>query len=882
MGSVIDLVCEEINLFKGVELKYFITMVAAAMAVLLKWIFFYKAVSVTSNFLLVLLISCGLTWFFFGSFKNKWIPFGIYSLLAILMFVDVTYCSFFNRYLSVQMLGAAEVVGDIGASIKSIVRPSFFLVFLDLPFVFALISLGKKFSLQLFPLVVNLEIITHMESQVKARVKMGGKILLHRFLALALVFLIVINPTGFSLGKSISNQEFFSFHIGDVGRGAASFLGMDGSGDALSAFVPTYMEGNDDPLFGVAKGKNLVVIQLESFQNFVVGLKYNGKELTPNLNRLLEGNTIYFDHFYQQIGSGNTSDAEFAINNSIYGSISSYTYKLFGNNYFRGLPVLLGEQGYDSAVFHGFENREFWSRETAYPNQGFNRFYGGIKSETEDGDFVVNEKLGWGIADTDFFKQTSDYMLDLKEPFYAFTISLSNHHPYKVPRSYEVIKLKPEDRGTTVGNYLNSVAYTDHALGLFFNQLKKNGLYDNCVFAIYGDHVGLTFTEDNAERVSAIIEQPYDFQHMMSIPLIISIPKPYKDVEIKRTISIAGGQLDFMPTIAYLLGLEDLDTIYFGQNLLTAEKGFVAEQTYMPKGSFFADGYAYEMSRDGVFENGRAWNTETGALIDVRSCKDGYMRSKALIEATEFILKSDALRQLYLEGGSLKAIGKIKARLPYQDLYYVAGYPYADLIGRNSIEALDVSSAYGTRTINTMIIWAEMKADGEPIFLSTGADNHGEVSMTWKEVLVWLEKHGSATLMVKSRSDIEKFMDFMEEKNPILKGRFIPWVSNPRLAPDNVDMMLDLTEFYQGVKEDSHTAIRRIIWENINEVESSDLSLRDAFSEKEIQKLLDKNQNIWAVSIEREQLDSKFGGYLDLRVPVYVMDNDGRLVRQDH
>ena len=113
----------------------------------------------------------------------------------------------------------------------------------------------------------------------------------------------------------------------------------------------SYQREKNGPLFGKAAGKNLVMIQIESLQDFVGGREYNGQEITPNLNALIEGNATYFDNFYQQVGSGNTSDAEFAANNSLYGTLISYTYKLFNDNYFRGLPVLLSERGYDTACF---------------------------------------------------------------------------------------------------------------------------------------------------------------------------------------------------------------------------------------------------------------------------------------------------------------------------------------------------------------------------------------------------------------------------------------------------------------------------------------------------------------------------------------------------
>ncbi|NLF43513.1 MAG: sulfatase-like hydrolase/transferase, partial [Bacteroidales bacterium] len=116
-------------------------------------------------------------------------------------------------------------------------------------------------------------------------------------------------------------------------------------------------------------------------------------------------------------------------------------------------------------------------------------------------------------------------------------------------------------------------------MGVLIEELKKAGLYENSIIAIYGDHFGLSQKdEDNEALMTEFLGKPYRFEGMANVPLIINIPGE----EIKRTISTAGGQLDFMPTIAYLMGLEELDTIYLGQNLITAKEGFVAQNRYAP------------------------------------------------------------------------------------------------------------------------------------------------------------------------------------------------------------------------------------------------------------------------------------------------------------
>ena len=90
--------------------------------------------------------------------------------------------------------------------------------------------------------------------------------------------------------------------------------------------------------FGIGKNRNLIVIQVESLQNFVVNKKYGDTEITPNLNYLINNDSFYFPNYYQQLGLGNTSDAEFITNNSIYPTTEGQAYSLYQNNEFYGLP----------------------------------------------------------------------------------------------------------------------------------------------------------------------------------------------------------------------------------------------------------------------------------------------------------------------------------------------------------------------------------------------------------------------------------------------------------------------------------------------------------------------------------------------------------------
>ena len=783
------------NYFKNFHTTYGILGIAAVSTVFVKMLLFYYFIGTVTNAAAALFVSCLLIYLFFASFKNKWIPLGIFAVFTLLMFCDVMYSSFFNRYLSFNMLAAAVFLGDITASIVEVFRAQYLLLFADIAVIIA--CLVKRHRAECGEEKKN----TFLKPVV----------------AVIVIAVLIANVTESNFIKSVSNQEIITYHIKDAIYKV--FAITDGEG--LTAFRDTYEEEKRGPLFGVAEGRNLIVVQLESFQNFVIGLEYNGQEVTPNLNRLLLDNTVYFDNYYQQIGSGNTSDAEFASNNSIYGSLMSYTYKLYGGqNYFRGLPVMLQEKGYETAVFHAYENKNFWSRQDAYPNLGFQKFYGGLTDRPGDGVYDMREWMGWGLTDTYFYEQTIELMDELEQPFYSYVISLSNHHPYIMLDHYQFIEYLPEDEGTIVGHYLNSAAYTDHALAQFFEALKEKGIYENSIIAIFGDHVGLTHSEEINASMEKLLARPYDFEDLMNIPLIITIPGADKDV--RQTVSTAGGQLDFFPTIAYLMGFPQLDTLYLGHNLFAIDEGLVAEQTYMTKGSYFKNDIAFEMSRDGVFEHGRAWNIRTKESVPLSECFDDYVRAMEIINTSEFILKSDAIGRIFRDGEGLsEAFSADVSRT----------HPYA-IATAAGVEDIDEQHQNDHRCIRIEMKWTE---DSEPV--------------GYEELIRWMERHADTLIVVNIERSGDYFMRFMSEQSPAAAERLIVEVSELYEYSGKHEAIINLTGLTQSVPD-----IREFVEMN----------------------------NVWAILMTQSDAEGRFSSLLDLDTGIYIMgETDGFITKAD-
>ncbi len=125
------------------------------------------------------------------------------------------------------------------------------------------------------------------------------------------------------------------------------------------------------------------------------------------------------------------------------------------------------------------------------------------------------------------------------------------------------------------------------------------------------------------------------------------------------------------------------------------------------------------MSRDGVFENGRAWNQRTGESVPVEDCYDGYLRSMGIINASDYILKNDVLRKIYLESKDKVSAFSSPSVVEYPDKIAIAGAPDNDLINTNSLEALNTSYDAGYRNIQIGVCWTK---DKEAVLLNAWDD----------------------------------------------------------------------------------------------------------------------------------------------------------------
>ncbi|WP_294797204.1 LTA synthase family protein, partial [uncultured Fenollaria sp.] len=249
---------------------------------------------------------------------------------------------------------------------------------------------------------------------------------------------------------------------------------------------------------GLAKGKNIIVIQCESLQNTFVKKEYNGEEITPFMNRLIgDEGSIYFDNYFELLGMGNTSDAEFVSLNGLYPSLKGQAYKLYEDCDNYGLFTAAKDHGYRTMAFHG-NTGKFYDRRKFYEELGVDDIMLGEE-------FTQDEIINMGLADKSFFKQSLAKFKDAAQKgdkFFSFMITLTTHTPFILPEELASIKPLPGDEDDYVYRYAKCARYTDEAIESFFKDLDELGLLDETVIVIYGDHHAMTVK--NAERQESI------------------------------------------------------------------------------------------------------------------------------------------------------------------------------------------------------------------------------------------------------------------------------------------------------------------------------------------------------------------------------------------
>ena len=548
---------------------------------------------------------------FFKGKKAFWFIFVGGFLLTFLLYANVVYFRFFSDFLTFSTLNQAGNVESMGGALGASFKWYDFVYFIDtIIYLFILIFKRqwlstKAFSKKFVPVVMAVSVALFFLNLAFAetdRPELLTRTFDHKYLV---KYLGPFNFTVYDGVKTIENNQ------------QKALASEDDLTKVLNYTKQKRTEPNPE-YYGAAKKKNIIKIHLESFQTFLINKKVNGKEVTPFLNKLSSGKEdyTYFPNFFHQTGQGKTSDAELTMDNSIYGLPQGSAYSLKGDNTYESLPAILDQkQGYNSNVMHG-DYKTFWNRDQIYDATYYDM----------SDDNVVN----LGLKDKIFFKDSADYQAKMKKPFYSHLITLTNHYPFTLDEKDASID-KPNTGDSTVDGYIQTAHYLDQALEEYVTDLKKKGLYDDSVIMIYGDHYGISENHNNAmEKLLGEKITPAKFTDLNRTGFWIKIPG--KSGGINKEYA---GQMDVMPTILHLVGIDTKNYIMFGTDLFSKQHNDVVP---FRNGDFITKDYKYV--------NGKLYSNKDNELL-TKKPKDFEKNQKQVekdLEMNDSLLNGDLFR----------------------------------------------------------------------------------------------------------------------------------------------------------------------------------------------------------------------------------------------
>ena len=436
---------------------------------------------------------------------------------------------------------------------------------------------------------------------------------------------------------AVERYGLYGFQLRDLSAQLRKRLAKLPLGDQEFAEIVLWFEerapqrAGRGPWYGVAEGKNLLILQVESMQQFVLGLQIADQEVTPILNRW-RSSALAFNFVRDQTSKGRSSDADYVNFASILPVADSVGYEYPANQHVT-LAHALRERSYRTVSAIPF-TPTFWNRQVTHPAYGFE-----VSLFKEDFEVRREDRIGWGLNDLEFLRQMHPRIEAWPRPFCGWLSTLSLHYPYsEFPDEPKVLELGVWE-GTSLGNYLHGMNFFDRAFGELMAALESTGLLEETVVALWGDHdSALAQRHEFADVLEVIDAGPGRFL-MDLVPLLIWVP----GVDAPRgEVDRIAGHTDIAPTLLALLGVDPAGYAFAGRNLL-GEPG--SSPMVHPKGSWVDERWVYLNEGEGL-GGGTCWNRRTLQEVDVAACEAGNRQSVRQLEISRKVLLYDLQRRI--------------------------------------------------------------------------------------------------------------------------------------------------------------------------------------------------------------------------------------------
>ena len=512
---------------------------------------------------------------------NYYMSFNIF--LTAICIVNSVYYTFYTSFASISMLSLTQYIGDVGDAVVENVLQLKDMVYILSPIVLTIVHLKLKKKSYYKKIELKSE-----------RKKRAFKTL---SFSATLLFIFLVTMTSLDVSRFVKqwNKEYIVMRFGIYIYQANDLIisvqpkinSMFGYDKAHKEFVEYFAEErpmSNNQYTNMYAGKNVIAIHAESMMTNAMYLTFNGQEVTPNLNKIARSG-LFFSNFYSQVSVGTSSDSELTYNTTLMPTKSGTAFVSYSDKTYISTPKLLGEKGYYTFSMHA-NTAAFWNRQTMHKSLGYDRFYSKV-------DYEINKEnvIGLGLADKSFFQQSVQKLKKIDaehDNWYGVLIMLTNHTPFSDIDKYgefpvDIVETvineqgieeqitHPYMEGTKLGNYFKSLHYADAALGEFVTELEANGLLEDTIIVIYGDHDARLSRKEyeklynyNFDTKQFIDEDDENYRKYDSYQYELGRKVPFiiwsKDMEskgINKEISNVMGMYDVMPTLGNMLGFNN-------------------------------------------------------------------------------------------------------------------------------------------------------------------------------------------------------------------------------------------------------------------------------------------------------------------------------------
>ena len=588
---------------------------------------------------------------FFKKRKNRFRYFMVFSIiLTAICIINSLYYTYYSSFASVSLLATSVFVVDVGdAVVENVLQVKDF-IFLWQPILLIVIYIYLK-KKSYFD-----KVITKSKKELVKKTALSGALIM-------LIASIFISPTGWGRFFKLWNREsvvinfgVYTYQVNDVVQSLKPQLNnIFGHDNALKKVKDFYEENPyesiENEYTNIFKGYNVIVIHAESIQEIAMELEFEGKQVTPNLNKLAsEG--IFFSNYYSEVGVGTSSDAEFTFNTSLMPSSNGTVFVNYFDRKFITTPKLLTEKGYYTFSMHG-NTGDFWNRNIMHKNMGYQMFY-------HKDYYNIDEEIGLGLSDKSFFRQSTEIISNVvneqQKPFYATLIMLTNHTPFSHVETMDefnttlTVEINGEKitrdyiNGTTLGNYFRSVHYADQAIGEFIEELDEKGLLDNTIIVIYGDHdaridknyYDILYNYDpisdkilTKDDNGYIDYNEYEYELDRKVPFIIWT----KDKQFNLEVTTAMGMIDALPKLGNMLNIHS--NYQLGTDIFNVTDNTVV----FTDGSYLTNEIYYNSQKDEIYPI-------SGRAVDQNYITSRSQYANKIIEISNDIISYDLIKEI--------------------------------------------------------------------------------------------------------------------------------------------------------------------------------------------------------------------------------------------